>query len=378
MTKKSDPKDEIENIDKPDEKVVDIPEEESGNLANDLDASDSENHGEYVELTSDASNDPSMSPANAPIESISKSSVFPLLLGGFLAATIGFFVARTNVLDSFVPPSWRSNAGELHLLEQIKSTQSQLSGLNGKLSSISDQVSNSIASDAEFDEDVEVRLNGLMKRIADLEKRSVTNGNNATEFSGDFEQLKAVAQRQQEEINALLADTRAAEENSQASANNTLARAAASRIDVAIESGEPFTAALEELEGTGFNDVPKVLRDTAAFGVATLAKLQESFPDAARSALAAVRSDEGGGISAFLKRQLGARSVEPREGLDPDAVLSRVEDAVRTGNLAEALSEVDALPTEAISALSEWLENTKTRLAAKTASEALMQHLSAN
>ena len=382
MNKKSDPKDEIEMVETPDNATVDMAEE-SDQAATEIndDELELETAVDDPDDAKDADIDETkiseVAPAAVP-ERNSKSGVVPLLFGGFVAALFGFFVARTSVLDDFIPPSWRSGAGEAELLEQIRSTQSQVANLNGKLSEISDQISKSNDADVSFDEGIETQLTDLLNRIAVLESVEPAETANSPDFDGYFAELKEIAQRQHDEINALLAKTRAAEENSQSEAINTLARAAASRIDAAITNGEPFAVALEELKATGLTEIPPALENAAEHGVGTLGMLQDAFPDAARAALSASRSDDGGGISAFLKRQLGARSVEPREGSDPDAILSRVEEAVRTGNLSEALLEAETLPATAISPLSEWLENTKTRLAVETASETLIKRLSAN
>jgi hypothetical protein len=43
-------------------------------------------------------------------------------------------------------------------------------------------------------------------------------------------------------------------------------------------------------------------------------------------------------LTAFVQGQVGGRAVAPREGDDPDAVLSRVQAAVSAGDLEAALS----------------------------------------
>jgi hypothetical protein len=78
---------------------------------------------------------------------------------------------------------------------------------------------------------------------------------------------------------------------------------------------------------------------------------------------------------AFVERQLGARSVVPRDGDSADAVLSRVEAAVSAGRLNEALTELEALPDSARAALADWEAAAKARAAALSAAEALAQSL---
>ena len=89
--------------------------------------------------------------------------------------------------------------------------------------------------------------------------------------------------------------------------------------------------------------------------------------------------DEGQqGLGSFLKRSLGARSVAPREGNDPDAVLSRAEAAINSGDLAAALSELVTLPEEAQSAIADWRTAADARVAARSAADALSQRLTAD
>jgi hypothetical protein len=62
--------------------------------------------------------------------------------------------------------------------------------------------------------------------------------------------------------------------------------------------------------------------------VASLEDIQAAFPAAARAALpVALRETAGDGavdrFTAFVQGQVGGRAVAPREGDDPDAVLSR-------------------------------------------------------
>jgi hypothetical protein len=112
--------------------------------------------------------------------------------------------------------------------------------------------------------------------------------------------------------------------------------------------------------------------------VPTLSELQDSFPDAARAALAAARdaaarSGETGSLTAFLRNQLGARSLEPRAGDDPDAILSRAGAALREGRLSAALAEIDDLPDVARAELDGWAERARQRLQAVAAARQLSE-----
>lgn len=152
----------------------------------------------------------------------------------------------------------------------------------------------------------------------------------------------------------------------------TLRQAAIGRIGAALETGVPFAAALGDLGA----DVPAVLSDNASTGLPALPALQAAFPDAARRALeAAITADMGASwterVTNFLRSQTGARSLTPREGDDPDAILSRAEAALATGDVAAALAEVATLPDPAKAAMADWTAKADLRQQAMQALTAL-------
>ncbi|MFO1142800.1 MAG: hypothetical protein U1E59_10470 [Amaricoccus sp.] len=147
------------------------------------------------------------------------------------------------------------------------------------------------------------------------------------------------------------------------------AQAAVAQIHAAVEGGQPFAAAVKELGGASGVTVPEALSATAEAGVPTLAALRASFPDAAHDAIrASIEAKAGDGIlarsRAFLEAQIATRSLTPREGSDVDAVLSRMEDQLRQGNLAGVLDEAGKLPPDAAAAMSGWLDAARARNAA--------------
>ncbi|MDO5613370.1 MAG: hypothetical protein Q4G14_09040 [Paracoccus sp. (in: a-proteobacteria)] len=152
-----------------------------------------------------------------------------------------------------------------------------------------------------------------------------------------------------------------AERLQQAAAESTRraeALAAIASLQTALDQGVSTDAAAEQLRSAGVEPPAAV---TA--GAPTLAALQADYPAAARAALrAALREDasDGGALGAvgnFLRVQTGARSVTPRDGDDPDAVLSRAGAAVDAGNIGAALSEIGTLPETArnVAPMAEWL-----------------------
>jgi hypothetical protein len=359
------------------EEIAVLDEPEIAVEVTDIDTADAEIDA-IVDPVAEAMVDDGDAPTTSVSNEPKKSTTLPLIFGGVLAVIIGFAVARSDVIDNFLPPSWRLDAGEVSLQNQITSSQSEIETLNEKVAEISSELANASTPTQDVVDALTSQIDILVDRLEAIEERPITTGNIGADLSGDFATLRGVAEKQQAEIDALLADARLEKQTLQDAASNTLARAAATRIAAAIESGAPFAAALGDLEATGMSEIPEALRTAATDGVITLASLQDAAPDASRAALAASPTDANAGFGGFLKRQLGARSVAPREGNDPDAILSRVEGAVHQGHLTDALAEAEALPQEAKSAMSDWLDSVATRLAVTSASEALMQRLAAN
>lgn len=141
-------------------------------------------------------------------------------------------------------------------------------------------------------------------------------------------------------------------------------------LQAALDTGAPYVSAM------GLADMPAVLADHAATGLPSLTSLKETFPNVARLALeAALRANMGGTwserVTNFLRSQTGARALTPREGNDPDAILSRAEAALNTADLTAALSQLHTLPPEAQTAMQDWTASATLRQTAIDAVTAL-------
>lgn len=280
-----------------------------------------------------------------------RSGFVPLLLGGVLAAVLGFGLARA------VPGGWPVQDVE-PLRAEIQRQAQEITALRDRIGALA--IPNLAP--------LEQRVNSLEQgtQTADLQaqidelRSQIGNG----QISSDLQ--AAVDQTKQQ-----LADARAEAENLQKQAAET-ARAATlaaarTRIAGALDSGTAYNAALQDLRDANV-EVPQPLAD-GADGVPSLAALRADFPEAARAALqASLRAEDNAGIGsqfgAFLRAQTGARSLEPREGNGPDAILSRAEAAVNAGDLQRALDEIGNLSLEGQAALSEWRARAEQRIAA--------------
>ncbi len=197
----------------------------------------------------------------------------------------------------------------------------------------------------------------------------------AAELQAQAEEQARVAAAQAEE------QARIATEEAEARANAAAIREALASLDSALEKGAPFAEALAVLGD--HVEVPQALTDAAADGVDPLPDLRATFPDLARDALDAsiretVSDDVPGRAYAFLLSQTGLRSLEPREGDDPDAVLSRAEAALDDNDLAATLAELDLLPAAGREVLSDWMTRAEQRRAVTEAAATLADTLLAN
>jgi hypothetical protein len=190
--------------------------------------------------------------------------------------------------------------------------------------------------------------------------------------------VEAAAQR----LDAAESTVAGIEEAATANANATLRRAVLASLQTAVDTGQPFAGLLSELSATGV-EASEGLTAMATEGLATQAALREAFPDAARAALAAARAegvvdDGSSGVMALLRSQLDVRSVEPREGDDPDAVLSRAEAALTEARLADALAEIATLPEVVRAPMTDWIAAAEARAAALSALQSLAETLPAS
>ncbi|MEP5155151.1 hypothetical protein [Planktotalea sp.] len=310
-----------------------------------------------------------------------KGGFLPMLLGGVVAAGIGI-VSSEYIFPDGVP--FGPNATKKIDFETALNQQA------GRIDDLTTQLENQSAPDlSALDDavatvgDLQSQLGAVVDSIASVETRIDTleaqprGGEGiSVAMEKELKDLRGALDLQKGELAQMLDEAQLTKQNAEETARRALARGGVTRILVALESGAPFADALAEVEANSDIALPEALTATAAEGAPTLAALAEGFPDAARAALAAVRSEEtGGGVTSFLAKQLGARSVAPREGDDPDAVLSRAEAAVGEGRIEDALALVDALPEAAKAPLADWVALASSRLNAAREAEALANSL---
>ncbi|MBT8411374.1 MAG: hypothetical protein KJP02_06225 [Octadecabacter sp.] len=330
----------------------------------------------------------------APVQR-SNGGFFPVLLGGVAAGAIGFGIGQydpSGNMDVDVDALIAEQAARIVALED-QIAAADIEPLMAQVAEIETTLDTRLAGLAA---QVEAGADATETRLSELERRPNADGTLSevalSAYQEELEALRAELDAQKQDVTALAAQAQAdleaaraesatLEQQAIATAQAAAARAAINRIAAAAETGAPFAAALSDpsLEGI---EIPPALVEVSEAGVPTTAALATAFPDAARAALAAARSegqsDDAGGLGGFLRNQFDVRSTTPQEGPGADAVLSRAEAAIKGGRVADALAEIEALPEVARAAMTEWTAQAQSRSDALAAIASLSETLNSN
>lgn len=322
---------------------------------------------------------------------IRKGGFVPMLLGGVAAAAIGFGLARSGVLEGMPLPGLEAGQSLLSEIDQrTAAQQTVVSDLQARLAVLEaapqPQALPEMPDLGPAIEDLTTQIGVLAGRIDMLEARPVAEGGAVdpqaqaalADARAELDQIRTALAAQQAQIATLTDEAAQAEAQAQLSAQAAMTRAAVTRIVTALDAGTGYTEALNDLTAANV-EIPAALLEQAETGAPTLAALQADFPDLARDALRAARQAQNpGGIGGFFETQLGLRSLQPREGDDPDAILSRAEAALRDGRLSETLDEIARLPEEAATVLADWQAQAQMRVTLTDAARSLAQSLNTN
>lgn len=324
-----------------------------------------------------------------------KGGTGAMILGGVIAAALGFGAAIYLEQGSAIFPQSKANeAFRAEAGEKLASLEGSVSNIEAQVKMNSDKVG-ALTSELSQGPDLKAMETSLAaltgsvatldEKLADLDARfsNLTQDTVSAALSQDvvdayqkeLADLQASLKSQREQVEAMVATAQAKEAEVAEISQNTLTRAALTRVDTALQSGRPFAAALSEYEAVIGEAAPVELSQFAQDGLTPVSELTESYVDHARAALAAARAREGSGgsgIGNFLKTQLQARSITPKDGDDADAVLSRAEAALKDGRLSDTLAELDTLPEASKAEMSPWMAAAKARQDALNTIETLL------
>lgn len=312
------------------------------------------------------------------------------------ASSAGADAARQLLADTPAPAAAPATAPVevTELQAMLTAQQDKLAALEGTLAALSSRPASTAtpstqpltAMDAPSADALRAELDQLRAQVAaqerqleQLEQRPALDAATAQRIeqlanqAGDAQQqISAVAAQAEQRIASAEEQAKALEQAAADANRRALAAAAVAHLQAAMENGGDRASALQALAEAGI-EPPAVLTGE----VPTLSALQSGFDAAARAGLAAARKEAGGeggamgAIGNFLRVQTGARSVEPREGDDPDAILSRANAAVTAGDIAGALAEIVTLPASGQEAMAGWTASAGTWVQANAALAAL-------
>ena len=301
--------------------------------------------------------------------------LLPLFAGGLLVGGIGFGAAMVpsyfNPRDPIAPVLATQNQlsekieAQSRELEEIQARPTPVD-LSGEVAALADLVIAFRTDLAALKAAQVAQARSLSERIDSLEKRRLVEGVSPLAVAGyerelaqlreNISQLANDATNKIEEAKAL---AEVIEGNAAKLSRDGMVIYALTAIQAAVESGASYTVALDDLAAATNIGLPASLVENAPNGVASLSILQKQFPVAARAALKLAREEQGlaegeNGVLAFLKTQLGVRSLNAKGGGSADAVLSRAQAAVDVGDFAVALSEIATLSSVGQDALQGW------------------------
>lgn len=304
-----------------------------------------------------------------------RGSGAPALLGGIGAAAVGFILAM------LVPDGWpiEDNSAALDALQDSSASHSeQLSTVTERLESQEANLEGLIAGQNEAEalraalasevssslDSIAMQIGDLDARLSELEKQPIEASTASAAAMAAFNRDTESLRQQIEALEHVVAElNRTPSEDVAALLDLSLAE-----LESAIDDGLDYSAQLLKVVEISGQPAPQILTDQST-GIVGLSTLQEAFPDAARAALSVSSATDTGqsGVGAFLRRQLGIRSLTPKEGDSVDAHLSRAEAALQSGELDTVLAELSGLPEESASAMSPWMDQLATHLDLKRA-----------
>ncbi len=135
----------------------------------------------------------------------------------------------------------------------------------------------------------------------------------------------------------------------------------------ALSEGKPFWTSLSNITNELNLELSKEMEQNAVVGIKSIDDLRESFPQNARRVLKATeRSDSHetlkNKIILYIKSHVITRSLKPINGNSVNAILSRAEKNLKSGNLEQALVELEPLSKNLKTVMESWLSEAHTNL----------------
>lgn len=319
-------------------------------------------------------------------------SVFSHLLAGLLGGLIvggGGYLALT----SEIPGIALTDANTRHELKRLEERTSDLDHMvRSQARPTAANVLSPTGPGVEVINELRARLDGMVQaahaldesvqaisaRLQELEQRNGTGSDKSAAQAEAAQQIAPLAARLatlEREIESL-SKTQSERQVDARSAALTLAL---TNLKRAIGEGRPFSAELAAVENLSTVKLPIVqLTPFKDSGIATLSDLKGEFETVSKKAIEKYYQSNGSSfVGKVFSRAKAAIQVRPSDssGNSVEAVIGRMDTALRSGNLKEALAEATSLQGPALTEMRPWLEQAQARLAADEALKKTDQEL---
>jgi hypothetical protein len=322
-------------------------------------------------------------PAGQPSGKVTSARLFSYFLAsvlGGLAVAGGGYIALTENIPGFslADPATRRQIQELRektadlakalRAEPRPSPANAYSGSGPEgLNEVRARLDGIVTSARDLDETVQ----SLSQRVQAVEGKA-GDGPSRDAFRADIAaQIAPISQRLATVERELETLTRAQIER-QADARTSALTLALTNLKRAIGDGRSFSAELAAVENLSAVKLPvSQLEPYKDAGVPSLAELQRDFANASTKAIqSSYRGKTDSIMGEVFSRAKAAIQVRPSDssGITVEAILGRMETALKSGNLRTALTEGAALEGPAQEEMQAWLGQAQARV---TADEAL-------
>jgi hypothetical protein len=203
------------------------------------------------------------------------------------------------------------------------------------------------------------KSNNMLIEKTSLEKDQTTT-NNVEKNNVETKKLLMAIKKAQETVETLEQALRVKEFEKNISINlNELLRA--------LSEGKPFWTSLSNITNELNLELSKEMEQNAVVGIKSIDDLRESFPQNARRVLKAIEHFDSpetlkNKIILYIKSHVITRSLKPINGNSVNAILSRAEKNLKSGNLEQALVELEPLSKNLKTVMESWLSEAHTNL----------------
>lgn len=164
-------------------------------------------------------------------------------------------------------------------------------------------------------------------------------------------------------------------------ARNVVLSLELANLERSVNSGKPFTGELRKVEAAAGDQFQlTALSEHAATGVRSVQELQESFRPIIHAILQAGNPDQNASLLTQIVDQAKSivrvrRVSHEQDDTSVEAIVARMEDSLKTGNLPGVLENANDLPAENKTAAQGWLDEVAARAAVNTAMARLQSDL---